>query len=142
MDWRKYAKHLEDIIGAIDLSEDRRIIVDAFVNDARKKCLADGGDFIEEVAKLKAITDSEEYASQLARIFLGGHLDIKTVLLMAMDFGKQCVDGELKRLADAMYTAAQHLTTDASQLRKAMEEYHQFVINKYCAFNEITNKED
>jgi len=35
---------------------------------------------------------------------------------------------KLKKLADAMYRAAQHLTTDASHLRKAMEEYHQFVI--------------
>ena len=37
---------------------------------------------------------------------------------------------KLKRLADAMYTAAQNLTTDASHLRKAMEEYHQFIINE------------
>ena len=37
---------------------------------------------------------------------------------------------ELKRLADAMYTAAQNLTTDASHLRRAMEKYHQFVINE------------
>jgi len=35
---------------------------------------------------------------------------------------------KLKKLADAMYHAAQHLTTDASHLRKAMEEYHQFII--------------
>jgi hypothetical protein len=35
---------------------------------------------------------------------------------------------KLKKLADAMYRAAQYLTTDASHLRKAMEEYHQFVI--------------
>lgn len=35
---------------------------------------------------------------------------------------------ELKKLADGMYRAAQYLTTDASQIRKAMEEYHQFVI--------------
>ena len=37
---------------------------------------------------------------------------------------------KLKKLADAMYTAAQNLTTDASHLRKAMEEYHQFIINE------------
>lgn len=37
---------------------------------------------------------------------------------------------KLKKLADAMYTAAQYMTTDASRLRKAMEEYHQFVINE------------
>ena len=38
---------------------------------------------------------------------------------------------KLKKLADAMYNAAQYLTTDASRLHKAMEEYHQFVINHY-----------
>ena len=37
---------------------------------------------------------------------------------------------ECKRLADAMYNAAFNLTTDASRLRKAMDEYHQFVITK------------
>ena len=37
---------------------------------------------------------------------------------------------KLKRLADAMYTAAQNLTTDASHLRKSIEEYHQFIINE------------
>ena len=37
----------------------------------------------------------------------------------------------LKKLADAMYYAAQHLTTDASMLHKAMEEYHKFIINEY-----------
>ena len=35
---------------------------------------------------------------------------------------------KLKKLADAMYQAAQYLNTDASHLRKAMEEYHQFII--------------
>ena len=34
------------------------------------------------------------------------------------------------KLADAMYYAAQCLTTDASRLHKAMEEYHHFVINE------------
>lgn len=37
---------------------------------------------------------------------------------------------KLKKLADTMYTAAQNLTTNASNLRKAMEEYHQFIINE------------
>ncbi len=36
------------------------------------------------------------------------------------------------KLADAMYYAAQNMTTDASRLRKAMEEYHQFIIHDYC----------
>lgn len=34
------------------------------------------------------------------------------------------------KLADAMYYAAQYLTTDASRLRKAMEDYHQFIITE------------
>jgi uncharacterized protein with ATP-grasp and redox domains len=38
---------------------------------------------------------------------------------------------KLKKLADAMYYAAQYLTTDASRLHKAMDEYHKFIINEY-----------
>ena len=38
---------------------------------------------------------------------------------------------KLKKLADAMYYAAQHLTTDASRLHKAIDEYHKFIINEY-----------
>jgi hypothetical protein len=38
---------------------------------------------------------------------------------------------KLRKLADAMYYAAQYLTTDASKLHKAMDEYHQFIINEY-----------
>ena len=38
---------------------------------------------------------------------------------------------ELFRKANAMYSAAQYLSTDASQLHKAMEDYHQFIINTY-----------
>ena len=34
----------------------------------------------------------------------------------------------MKELGQAMYDAAQYLTTDASRLRKAMEEWHQFII--------------
>ena len=37
---------------------------------------------------------------------------------------------KLKKLADGMYHAATYLTTDASHLRKAMDEYHQFIINE------------
>ena len=44
------------------------------------------------------------------------------------------------KLADAMYYAAQYLTTDASRLHKAMEEYHQFIIHEY--FKEEPVNED
>jgi dsRNA-specific ribonuclease len=37
---------------------------------------------------------------------------------------------EIKKLADAMYYAAQYLTTDASRLHKAMDEYHKFTIHE------------
>lgn len=37
----------------------------------------------------------------------------------------------MKKLADGMYYAAQYLTTDASRLHKAMEDYHQFIITEY-----------
>ena len=33
------------------------------------------------------------------------------------------------KLGQAMYTAAQYLTTDASRLKKAMNDWHQFIIN-------------
>ena len=39
---------------------------------------------------------------------------------------------EIKKLADAMYYAAFNMTTDASILRKAMNEYNQFIINEDC----------
>ena len=38
---------------------------------------------------------------------------------------------KLKKLADAMYYAAQHLTTDALRLNKAMDEYHKFIIHEW-----------
>ena len=41
---------------------------------------------------------------------------------------------ELERLGQRMYTAAQNLTTDASQLRKAMEEWNNFIITKLDSF--------
>ena len=38
---------------------------------------------------------------------------------------------KIKSLADKMSDAAFNMTTDASLLRKAMDEYHQFIINEY-----------
>ena len=48
----------------------------------------------------------------------------------------------MKKLADAMYYAAQHLTTDASRLHKAMEEYHQFIINEYHKEETVSDLEE
>ena len=49
---------------------------------------------------------------------------------------------KLKKLVDAMYYAAQHLTADASRLHKAMEEYHQFIINEYHKEEPVSNPID
>jgi hypothetical protein len=46
---------------------------------------------------------------------------------------------KIKKLADAMYNAAQYLTTDASRLHKAMGEYHQFVIHEYYKEELVTS---
>lgn len=46
------------------------------------------------------------------------------------------------KLADAMYHAAQYLTTDASRLRKAMDEYHQFIITEYNRQEPALNRAD
>lgn len=49
---------------------------------------------------------------------------------------------KLKKLADTMYYAAQYLTTDASKLHKAMDEYHQFIINEYHKEEPVSNPID
>ena len=46
-------------------------------------------DFKKEVEKLKEIDGAEEYARQLAHLFLGNGLSLQTILLMAIDFGQQ-----------------------------------------------------
>ena len=46
-------------------------------------------DFKKEVEKLREINDAEEYAKQLAHLFLGNGLSLQTILLMAIDFGQQ-----------------------------------------------------
>ena len=38
---------------------------------------------------------------------------------------------KIKSLADKMADTAFNMTTDASLLKKAMDEYHQFIINEY-----------
>ena len=46
-------------------------------------------DFKKEVETLKNTADAEEYARQLAHLFLGNGLSLQTILLMAIDFGQQ-----------------------------------------------------
>jgi hypothetical protein len=44
--------------------------------------------FKQEVEGLRNISDAEEYAKQLAHLFLENGLSLKTILLMAIDFGQ------------------------------------------------------
>lgn len=46
-------------------------------------------DFKKEIEALKNVADAEEYAKQLAHLFLGNGLSLQTILLMAIDFGQQ-----------------------------------------------------
>lgn len=43
--------------------------------------------FKKEVEGLRNIADAEEYAKQLAHLFLGNGLSLQTILLMAIDYG-------------------------------------------------------
>ena len=38
---------------------------------------------------------------------------------------------KIKSLADKMYTSMQYLTSDTRPIRKAMEEYHSFIVHEY-----------
>lgn len=58
------------------------------------------------------------------------YLDLRDVEEIIKELRREPKLQKLKRLADAMYHAAIYLTTDASHLRKAMDEYHQFIINE------------
>ena len=46
-------------------------------------------DFKKEVEKLREIDGADEYAKQLAHLFLGNGLSLQTILLMAIEFGQQ-----------------------------------------------------
>lgn len=48
-----------------------------------------------------------------------------------IDYVRKDIVDHLKDLADAMYSNAQYLTTDASRLRKAMEEYKHYIDYEY-----------
>lgn len=45
--------------------------------------------FKQYVEGLRNISDAEEYAKQLAHLFLSNGLSLQTILLMAIDFGQQ-----------------------------------------------------
>lgn len=92
----------------------------------------------------KQIVDGSETIEQLAKEICGyGHFAyenddcehpiprkaVEEYLSVGVMFADKKLK-QLKQLADAMYSAAQYLTTDASRLHKTMEEYRQFIIHQ------------
>lgn len=70
-------------------------------------------DFRKEVEKLKEIDGAEEYAKQLAHLFLGNGLSLQTILLMAIDFGQQHphwipVEEELPKEGQVVFIYTKH----------------------------------
>jgi len=49
---------------------------------------------------------------------------------------------KIKALADKMYSRMAYLTSDTRPIRKAMEEYHQFIINEYHKEEPVSNPID
>ena len=102
--------------------------------------LLDFAKFLDEQSKLPA--DLEEAAEKYRRNtcneackqgFLDNHPSpsIKSAFIDGVKWkAVQDHDAKLKELADNMYSAAQYLTTDASRLHKAMEEYHNYTVYK------------
>lgn len=74
-------------------------------------------DFRQQLNELKNAADKEEYAKQLANIFLTGNLDLKTILLMAMDYGAQSrwisVEDELPPTSDKDDESDDYLIVDS-----------------------------
>lgn len=92
-----------------------------------KKQIVDGSETIEQLAKKICgyshfAYENDDYEHPIPIKAIEEYLSV----------GVMFADKKLKqlqRLADAMYSAAQYLTTDASRLHKAMEEYRQFIIH-------------
>ena len=70
-------------------------------------------DFKQLLGELKKATDREDYAWKLASIYVNGHLDLHTILLMAMDFADRhpnwiSVDSEPKERGNYL-VATRHM---------------------------------
>jgi hypothetical protein len=88
--------------------------------------------FRQEVEGLRDISDAEEYAKQLAHLFLSNGLSLKTILLMAIDFGQQhphwiSVEEELpkERGQYFVYTAADQ-SWQSEWMQDKSGEWHWF----------------
>ena len=77
----------------------------------------------------KACRDLEKSSKGEFKLGLTAIAFIAATMEMAK-FKNEKLD-KLKRLADEMYFRMQTLSTDIRPLRKAMEDYHNFIIHEY-----------
>ena len=73
----------------------------------------------------------EEKAKVIARGFSKETAIFAFSAAMSMAQWKNEKMEKMRRLADEMYFRMQTLSTDLRPLRKAMEDYHNFIINEY-----------
>ena len=84
----------------------------------------------EEKAK-EIIKDYYSGNSGLMRVSVFTSKEVSESCMLEMAIYKNEKLDKLKRIADEMYFRVQTLSTDPRPLRKAMEEYHKFIINEY-----------
>ena len=77
----------------------------------------------------KACRDLEKSSKGEFKLGLTAIAFIAATMEMAK-FKNEKLD-KMRRLADEMYFRVQTLSTDPRPLRKAMEDYHNFIINEY-----------
>lgn len=73
----------------------------------------------------------EERAKEIARRYGKETAIFAFSAAMSMANWKNEKLEKMRRLADEMYFRMQTLSTDLRPLRKAMEDYHNFIINEY-----------
>ena len=74
---------------------------------------------------------TEEKAKEIARRFGKETKIFAFSAAMSMGYWKDEKLKKMKSLADEMYFRMQTLSTDLNPLHKAMQEYHNFIINEY-----------
>lgn len=90
-------------------------------------------EILEKVSFNKYVGDSYLPADDSARCEFTCGFVRRLVLASANEMAeyKNAKMEKIKRLADEMYFRVQTLSTDPRPLRKAMEDYHNFIINEY-----------
>lgn len=96
-----------------------------------------GAEWQKEQFEKERLKHCDELTAEQAQIesdFVVQHLkkcNRTPTFIDAIEYGRKAMReklSKLKELADKMYYAAQYLTTDASKLRKAMDDYWHYVV--------------